>query len=241
MNKEWPFVSIAASIKSVMVPINREGYPFIAAFALTALVFGVIWPVSLALLVPLTLWCVFFFRDPPRVSPSREGLIVAPADGRIVTVAEHAVPAELAALEWQRATKISIFMNVFDCHVNRAPAAGSVVSQVYSPGVFVNAELDKASANNERNALVLETRSGPIGVVQVAGLVARRIVSWVSEGDLIETGQRFGMIRFGSRLDVYLPAGAAVRVAVGQRAVGGETVLADLNEAGNAWTAFATS
>lgn len=229
-------MSIVASIRSIFVPVNKEGHPFIAAFAVAAVVFGVLLPLSLAVTVPLTIWCVYFFRDPPRVTMRGDGIVVSPADGRVVTVSEVPVPAELAALDMQNALKISIFMSVFDCHVNRAPVAGSVSEQVYCPGVFVNAELDKASANNERNALVLSTEHGPVGVVQVAGLIARRIVSWVKPGDRLSAGERFGLIRFGSKLDVYLPKEAAPRVAVGQRAVAGETVLADLSAAAPTWT-----
>ena len=169
------------------------------------------------------------------------GLVISPADGRIVTIAETAIPPELAGLDAQTAMKISIFMNVFDCHVNRAPLSGRVAEQVYCPGKFVNADLDKASAENERNALILESDLARIGVVQVAGLVARRIVSWVKVDDMLEAGGRFGMIRFGSRLDVYLPPGTAVRVALGQKAIAGETVLADLAEDARDWSPFVTS
>lgn len=221
-------MSILSSIRSTLVPINREGYPFIAAFAVAGIVFAAFWPVTLALTAPLTLWCIYFFRDPPRVTVQVDGIVVSPADGRIVTASVCPVPAELADLGQQSALKVSIFMSVFDCHVNRAPIAGTVTGQVYVPGVFVNAELDKASANNERNALILKTIYGPVGVVQVAGLIARRIVSWVKEGDRLAAGERFGLIRFGSKLDVYLPISAAARVSVGQRAVAGETVLADI-------------
>ena len=233
-------MSIVSSVRSIFVPINREGYPFIAAFTAAGLIFGGIWPISLAVTVPLTLWCIYFFRDPIRVTTQAQGIVVSPADGRVVMASECPVPAELAGLGQQTALKVSIFMSVFDCHVNRAPIAGSIAEQVYCPGVFVNAELDKASANNERNALILKTDMGPIGVVQVAGLIARRIVSWVKVGDDLAIGERFGIIRFGSKLDVYLPLSAAVRVSVGQRAVAGETVLADISGDAVHWDRFST-
>lgn len=241
LKRKVNFVSILSSVRSIFVPINRAGYPFIAAFAVTGLVFGAIWPISLAVTVPLTVWCVYFFRDPPRVTVETAGIVVSPADGRIVAASVCPVPAELADLGQQTAIKVSIFMSVFDCHVNRAPISGTVTKQVYCPGVFVNAELDKASANNERNALILDTQYGLVGVVQVAGLIARRIVSWVKEGDELTIGKRFGLIRFGSKLDVYLPLSAAVRVSVGQRAVAGETVLADIGGDAATWDQFSRS
>lgn len=234
-------MSILSSVGSIFVPVNKEGYPFIAAFAVATIVFGIVLPLSLALFVPLTIWCVYFFRDPPRQTVRAPGVVVSPADGRIVAASIGPVPAEMAGLGKQTALKVSIFMSVFDCHVNRAPIAGTVLDQIYCPGVFVNAELDKASANNERNALILDTNYGPIGVVQVAGLIARRIVSWVKPGDTLAVGERFGLIRFGSKLDVYLPVTAAARVAVGQTAIAGETVLADMNEGADHWDAFSRS
>ncbi|MEM8813458.1 MAG: phosphatidylserine decarboxylase [Pseudomonadota bacterium] len=220
-------MSVVDSIRRTLVPVHREGIPFIAAFAIAGIVFGLIWPLSLILFVPLTLWCAYFFRDPARVTPADPALVIAPADGRIVAVGSVPVPAELAEMGLQTAVRVCIFMNVFDCHVNRAPVAGPVRSQVYIPGVFVNAELDKASAANERNALVIETETGPVGVVQIAGLVARRIVSFTKTGEALQVGDRFGLIRFGSRLDVYIPEPAAIRVAVGQRTIAGETILAN--------------
>jgi phosphatidylserine decarboxylase len=168
-----------------------------------------------------------FFRDPPRVTPVRDGIVVAPADGRISMVTSAAPPHELG-LGDKLLPRISIFMSVFDCHINRSPWAGRVERIVYQPGKFFNADLDKASADNERNSLVITSTTARIAVVQIAGLVARRIVCFVKEGQLVAAGERFGMIRFGSRLDVYLPEGTTPQVAVGQIAIGGETVIADL-------------
>ncbi len=176
----------------------------------------------------LTLWCVYFFRDPPRTTPVRDGLIVAPADGTVSQITTAAPPHELG-LGDKPLPRISIFMSVFNCHVNRSPVVGQVEKIVYQPGKFLSADLDKASADNERNSLVIASTAGArIVVVQIAGLVARRIVSFVKEGQPVGAGERFGMIRFGSRLDVYLPPDTAPLVAVGQTAIAGETVLADL-------------
>jgi phosphatidylserine decarboxylase len=169
-----------------------------------------------------------FFRDPVRVTPVREGLVVSPADGRVSLIAPVLPPAELG-LGDVPLLRISIFMSVFNCHVNRSPVAGRIERIAYRPGKFINAELDKASEDNERNSLVISIPGGRIGVVQIAGLVARRIVSFVREGQTLSTGERFGLIRFGSRLDVYLPEGSKALVSVGQTAVAGETVLADFN------------
>ncbi len=179
----------------------------------------------------LTVWCAYFFRDPERVTPLRQGLIVSPADGRVSALADVIPPTELD-LGTSVRQRISIFMNVFDVHVNRSPVDGRLARLAYVPGTFVNADLDKASEDNERQALTIEMAGGErIGVVQIAGLLARRIVGFVKEGELLQTGQRFGIIRFGSRVDVYLPEGKASLVAVGQRAIAGETVLADLASA----------
>ncbi|MCO5128971.1 MAG: phosphatidylserine decarboxylase [Xanthobacteraceae bacterium] len=220
-------MSIAHSIRAQIPPIHPEGYPFIGGFALASLILFWIWTPLGWLGTLLTIWCALFFRDPVRVTPVREGLVVSPADGRVSMVAPAVPPAELG-LGNLPLLRVSIFMSVFNCHVNRAPVAGRVDRIAYRPGKFINAELDKASEDNERNGLVISTPSGRIGVVQIAGLVARRIVSFVREGQLLGAGERFGLIRFGSRLDVYLPDGARVLVAVGQTAVAGETVLADL-------------
>jgi phosphatidylserine decarboxylase len=220
-------MSVLASIRAQIPPIHPEGYPFIGTFALASLVLFWIWTPLGWIGTVLTVWCTLFFRDPVRVTPQREGIVVAPADGRVARVTNAMPPAEmgLGALPLPR---VSIFMSVFDCHINRSPAAGRIEQIVYRAGKFVNAELDKASEDNERNALVITTGGVRIGVVQIAGLVARRIVSWVREGQTLAAGERFGMIRFGSRLDVYLPEGVKPLVAEGQTAIAGETILADL-------------
>ncbi len=220
-------MSIAHSIRAQIPPIHPEGYPFIGGFALVSLILFWIWTPLGWIGCALTVWCALFFRDPVRVTPVREGLVVSPADGRVSMVAPAVPPAELG-LGDKPLLRVSIFMSVFNCHVNRAPVAGRIDRIAYRPGKFINAELDKASEDNERNGLVISTPSGRIGVVQIAGLVARRIVSFVREGQLLGAGERFGLIRFGSRLDVYLPDGTRALVAVGQTAVAGETVLADL-------------
>jgi phosphatidylserine decarboxylase len=222
-------MSIVDSIRQQLVPITPEGYPFIGAFALVALVLFWLWPPLGWLGTLATLWCVYFFRDPPRVTPVRDGLVVAPADGRVSQITTAPPPYELG-LGATPLPRVSIFMSVFDCHVNRSPVAGQIEKIVYQPGKFLNADLDKASADNERNSLVIATDSVRITVVQIAGLVARRIVCFVHEGQPVGAGERFGMIRFGSRLDVYLPEGAQPLVAVGQTSIAGETVLADLRE-----------
>jgi phosphatidylserine decarboxylase len=218
-------------ISTVVKPVHREGWRFIAAFAVATLVLFIVSDLLGWLGVGLTLWCYYFFRDPPRVTPTREGLVVSPADGVVSGVAPAVPPAELG-LGAEPRTRVSVFMNVFDCHVNRAPADGRVTRVAYHPGKFLNASLDKASEDNERNGLVVELADGrTLAVVQIAGLVARRIVCFVAEGAVLGTGERFGLIRFGSRLDVYLPDGVAPLVAVGQAAVAGETVIADLASA----------
>ena len=219
-------MSVVNSIRSQLSPINPEGYPFIGAFALASLVLFLLWTPLGWIGTLLTLWCAYFFRDPPRVTPVSDQLVVSPADGRVSLVANAIPPPELA-LGATPLPRISIFMSVFDCHVNRSPVTGRIDRIAYRPGTFVNAELDKASEDNERNSLVISTPNGRIGVIQIAGLVARRIVSFVREGQTIGAGERFGLIRFGSRLDVFLPEGSKVLVAEGQIAVAGETVLAD--------------
>jgi phosphatidylserine decarboxylase len=220
-------MSVISSIRSQLTPITPEGYPFIGAFAFVALILFWLWTPLGWLGTLATLWCVYFFRDPPRVTPVREGLVVAPADGRISQITTAPPPHELG-LGDKALPRVSIFMSVFDCHVNRSPVAGRVEKIVYQPGKFLNADLDKASEDNERNSLVIATPKASIAVVQIAGLVARRIVCFVREGQPVGAGERFGMIRFGSRLDVYLPEKATPLVAVGQTAIAGETVLADL-------------
>ena len=220
-------MSVISSIRSQLSPIHPEGYPFIGGFALVAIVLLWLWPPLGWLAVAATLWCAYFFRDPSRVTPVREGLLVAPADGRVNRVTNALPPPELE-LGARPLTRISIFMSVFNCHVNRSPLAGKVERIIYHTGAFVSADLDKASESNERNSLLIASNGHRIGVVQIAGLVARRIVCFVREGATVGAGERIGMIRFGSRVDVYLPAGVRPLVAEGQTAIAGETVIADL-------------
>ena len=179
--------------------------------------------------IGLTIWCYYFFRDPKRTTPVREGLLVSPADG-VISLIEKTMPPPELDIEKEELTRISVFMNVFNCHVNRSPIAGKVMEINYRPGKFFNASLDKASVDNERNSLVLQIPDGrQIVVVQIAGLVARRIVSFVKPKQTLRIGQRFGLIRFGSRVDIYLPTGVQPLVCIGQIMVSGETVIADLN------------
>ena len=217
------------SIRSQIAPVHRAGYPFVAIFALVSLLLFWLLPNLFGWIgLGLTAWCAYFFRDPLRVTPLGDGLVISPADGRISAIHRVAPPAELD-LGAEERIRISIFMNVFDVHVNRAPVSGRIVRVAYVAGKFINAELDKASEDNERQAFTIEMADGErIGVVQIAGLVARRIVRFLGDGDQVMAGQRIGLIRFGSRVDVYLPAEQNSLVAVGQRAIAGETVLADL-------------
>jgi phosphatidylserine decarboxylase len=223
-------MSVINSIRSQLSPIHPQGYPFIGGFALASLILFLLWAPLGWLGTVATLWCAYFFRDPPRVTPVRDGIVVAPADGRISQIANAVPPRELD-LGDRPLPRISIFMSVFDCHVNRSPVSGRIERIVYRAGKFLSADLDKASEDNERNAFVIATAGARIGVIQIAGLVARRIVPFTREGELVAAGQRIGMIRFGSRVDVYLPEGAHALAAEGQTAIAGETVLADLKAA----------
>jgi phosphatidylserine decarboxylase len=220
-------LSIYNSIRSQFAPIHPQGYPFIGGFALASLILFLIWTPLGWIGTLATAWCAYFFRDPVRVTPLREGLVVSPADGRVSRVVNAVPPAELG-LSDRPLPRISIFMSVFDCHVNRSPLGGRIERMVYRAGKFISADLDKASEDNERNCFIIAGARARIGVVQIAGLVARRIVPFVQEGQTVSAGDRIGMIRFGSRLDVYLPEGGRALVAEGQTAVAGETVLADL-------------
>lgn len=215
-------------LKSVLVPINPAGWPFIGIFAGVALLLS--WADTWLGLIGavLTLWCVYFFRDPERITPTREGLVIAPADGVVQLIDRAPPPPELDMGDAPR-DRVCIFMNVFNVHVNRAPVDGIVRRIAYRPGRFFNASLDKASEHNERESYRMETDAGDdIAFVQIAGLVARRIVCQVQEGQPLEAGRRFGLIRFGSRVDVYLPDGVIPLVVEGQTSVAGETVIADM-------------
>lgn len=215
------------AITSLLVPIHREGHRFVLIFSAVTILLFLIWTPLGWLGVGLTLWCVYFFRDPDRVTPTRLGLVISPADGIINMITDATPPPELDMGDAAR-PRISIFMNVFNCHVNRSPVPGIVKRAAYRPGLFLNADLDKASDDNERQSLLIETPEGKeFAIVQIAGLVARRIVCSTKEDAALKVGERVGIIRFGSRVDVYLEPGMAPLVAVGQAAVAGETVLAD--------------
>ncbi|UEM20162.1 phosphatidylserine decarboxylase [Skermanella mucosa] len=218
-----------SALQSVVVPINRAGWPFIALFAAATAVLAFVaqplgWIGAL-----LTAWCVYFFRDPDRVVPARPGLLVSPADGTVQMIVPAVPPPELGMGPEPR-LRISIFLNVFNVHVNRTPAAGTVKAAEYRKGRFLNAALDKASEENERMAIRLRLDDGrEIAFVQIAGLVARRIICHLKPGQAVAAGERYGLIRFGSRTDIYLPDGVHPQVIVGQTTIGGETVIADLN------------
>jgi phosphatidylserine decarboxylase len=222
-------LSLIKTIRGTLaVPIHPAGRPFIGAFAVVALLLFLLsaWLGFAGLLA--TAWCAYFFRDPPRLTPTRGGLIVGAADG-VVSAVEDAVPPEGLGLPAQPVARISVFLSVFDVHITRIPADGRVSAIRYHAGKFFNAALDKASEDNERNALRIDTGCGAsLAVVQIAGLVARRIRCWVGQGQGVRAGERFGLIRFGSRVDVYLPPGVSPLVVPGQRCVGGETVIADM-------------
>ncbi|MEZ5932850.1 MAG: phosphatidylserine decarboxylase [Alphaproteobacteria bacterium] len=224
-------------LKGVLVPIHPKGWPFIGAALIVSLLLGIVdaWLLALGLLI--TAWMVYFFRDPPRVTPEGPGIVVSPADGEIQMITRRRPPPEMELGDEER-TCISVFLNVFDVHVNRTPVPGVITRLAYHPGKFLNAALDKASEENERQSFRIETAEGEVyGLVQIAGLVARRIVGFVKEGDQLHAGERVGLIRFGSRCDVYLPDGVTPLVIKGQRAIGGETVFADgrRNEAPSGW------
>ncbi|MEE2693850.1 MAG: phosphatidylserine decarboxylase [Pseudomonadota bacterium] len=211
------------------INVRPEGHFFIALFVVLAIVLFTVAQWLGFIGIVLIGWCIYFFRDPDRVTPLEDGLIISPADGVIQMVGDAALPPELGMGEAPM-RRVSIFMNVFDCHVNRIPIDGEIVKNAYRSGKFLNASLDKASEDNERRSLVIRTKKGvKVTFVQIAGLVARRIVCWVDEGQSLRVGERYGMIRFGSRVDVYLPKGTRLIAIPGQRAVAGETPIAQLD------------
>ena len=215
-------------LNTFIKPMHREGIKFIIIFSVTSLILFFIYIPLGWVGIGLTIWCYYFFRDPKRTTPVRDGLLVSPADG-VISLIEKTMPPPELDIEKEALTRISVFMNVFNCHVNRSPISGKVMEINYRPGKFFNASLDKASVDNERNSLVLQIPDGrQIVVVQIAGLVARRIVSFVKPKQTLRIGQRFGLIRFGSRVDIYLPTGVQPLVCLGQTMVSGETVIADL-------------
>jgi len=221
-------------LKDILVPINRAGYPFIAMFAVVTLLLYVWWaPLGFVGLV-LTAWCIYFFRDPDRITPVDENLVISPADGVVQSIVQAPPPPELDMGD-KPLTRVAVFMNVFNVHVNRVPVNGVISGKHYRPGKFFNASLDKASEFNERMSLKVKMKDDrEIGFVQIAGLVARRIICDVDEGRAMRAGERFGLIRFGSRVDIYLPEGTVPSVIEGQTAIAGETVLADLKVKGDA-------
>jgi phosphatidylserine decarboxylase len=220
--------SLFDTITDAIVPIHNDGIKFVAIGAGVSLLLFLLWPPLAWLAVLVTTWIAYFFRDPRRVTPLREGLVISPGDGRICAIERVRPPAELGLGDTER-LRVSIFLSIFDVHINRAPVAGRVTRSVYVPGSFLNAATDKASDENERRGIVIDSGGdSEIAMVQIAGLIARRIVTFVNEGDSVGVGQRVGLIRFGSRVDLYLPPGRGALVAVGQRAIGGETVVADL-------------
>ena len=216
--------------RTMLIKPHPAGIPFISGGVIAALVLFFLSEFLGMLALLFTAFCLYFFRDPERVSPQKSSLILAPGDGVVsAIVGGVGLPAEIAATDGAKYTRVSIFLSVLDVHVNRVPVSGKIIRKVYRPGIFLNADLDKASEDNERCSAVIEMADGmQIGVIQIAGLIARRIVNQLEDGQTVTAGARFGIIRFGSRVDVYMPEGVAPLVCVGQRAVGGETVLADL-------------
>jgi phosphatidylserine decarboxylase len=214
-------------LRRVLAPLHPDGFKFVAAGVVVTLLLFLLWaPAGWAAAV-VTLWMVYFFRDPWRVTPIRPGLLISPADGVVVSIAAATPPPELAMGD-TAVVRIGIFLNIFDVHVTRAPVGGRVAAMRYTKGRFVNASLDKASEHNERLAIRIAPLEGPdVAFVLVAGLVARRIVCNLYDGQQVATGQRIGIIRFGSRVDIYCPPPYVPMVVAGQRMVGGETVLAD--------------
>ncbi len=223
-------MSIANSIRDAMVPIHKEGFRFIAIFAVVSVVLGLLWWPLFWVGLILTLWCTAFFRDPDRIVPVSDDLIISPADGVVSSIGLFEPPAELE-MGSDPLLRITVFMNVFNCHVNRAPVRGKVLRTKHVPGKFLSADLDKASQENERHSFVIDGPYGHVGTIQIAGLVARRILWWIEQDQVLEQGERIGLIRFGSRVDVFLPDGAEPRVALGQTMVAGESILAAHNDA----------
>ena len=215
-------------LETFIKPMHPEGWRFVGIFGLITLILFWLWVPLGWVGVGLTIWCYYFFRDPVRSVPLAENLILSPADG-VISLIEPAVPPIELGMGPQPLTRVSVFMSVFNCHVNRMPVGGKVAAVAYRAGTFVNASLDKASADYERNALLISMADGTqVAVVQIAGLVARRIVCFTKPGASLRAGDRFGLIRFGSRLDVYLPPGVAPMVALGQTMIAGESIIADL-------------
>jgi len=218
------------SVKFSFPPLYKDGYFFVAVGALVASIMGMIWEPLGWICVIITLWLIYFFRDPDRVVPVGKGFVVSPADGLVANIEEVQIPSELNMKKETR-TRVSIFLNIFDVHVNRVPCEGKITKIVYHPGKFFNASLDKASTDNERNHVVMEiTNKKTLIFTQIAGLIARRIVCDLKEGQEVKTGQRYGVIKFSSRMDIFLPVGEVPKVNVGQRVISGETILCILGD-----------
>jgi phosphatidylserine decarboxylase len=231
MSSEKPVSHFLELARGMVPPMHPAGRPFVAGAAIATLLVRLRFKRLGVVLALVTAWVAWFFREPKRVTPTRPNIATAPADGTVSHVVDAVPPAELG-LGSEPMTRISVFLSVFDVHVQRVPADGEIVQVSYHPGKFLSADLDKASEENERNTVWLRTLSGhDLVVVQIAGLVARRIVCEVSEGEKVAAGQTYGLIRFGSRVDLYVPRGSRVLVEAGQRTIGGETVLAELPEA----------
>ncbi|WP_434451421.1 phosphatidylserine decarboxylase [Lentzea sp. E54] len=231
MSSEKPVSHFLELARGMVPPMHPAGRPFVAGAAIATLLVRLRFKRLGVVLGLVTAWVAWFFREPKRVTPTRPNLAVAPADGTVSHVVDAVPPAELG-LGTEPMTRVSVFLSVFDVHVQRVPADGEIVQVSYHPGKFLSADLDKASEENERNTVWLRTTSGvDLVVVQIAGLVARRIVCEVAEGEKVAAGQTYGLIRFGSRVDLYVPRGSRVLVEAGQRTIGGETVLAELPEA----------
>ena len=217
-------------LKSIIPPIHRAGYPFIILFIVCTIIFSTLSNFLGWIGVILTIWCVYFFRDPERVTPKKDNILVAPADGKILYAGISKTPENLSDSKQIDLNKVSIFMNIFNVHVNRIPISGKVIWLKYVPGTFLNASLDKSSEDNERMIVKIEVSKGIfIYVVQIAGLIARRIKCDLTENESVTIGQRYGLIRFGSRVDVYFPKDFNILVNKGQTSISGETILADSN------------
>lgn len=231
--------SVVDSLKKAYVKPHPAGHPFIAGGLIAIVVFSLLSGFLATIALIYTLFCLYFFRDPERMVPQKDSLVLAGGDGLISAIIPNVtLPAEIAGDDDRRYTRISTFLSVLDVHVNRNAVSGTVVRKVYVPGKFFNAELDKASEHNERCSYIVETSAGKtVGVVQIAGLIARRILNDVNEGDSLIAGARFGIIRFGSRVDIYVPEEINPLVCVGQRVIGGETILADFENREAARTA----
>ena len=214
-------------IKNVYAPIHKDGWKFVGIFAVIATILYCISPILGFLGFTLTCWCYYFFRSPKRTTPLRDGLIISPADGTVCLIQKVKAPAEYEMGDEER-TRVSIFLNVFDVHVQRIPFAGKVKKIIYHSGKFINASLDKASDDNERQTVIVQNDDTQIAFTQIAGLIARRIRCDIKEGQDVKMGELYGLIRFGSRVDIYLPLNVSPLVSIGQRMIGGETVIADL-------------